>query len=72
MNSVFTPNPGDVYYAPKQNKYRMYVKVQNKEDLLCVNLSTGEAYPHIKDNGLVDPKYEVFVFNMADIVTSNT
>jgi hypothetical protein len=71
MNIVVTPNPGDVYKTHK-GLYRMYVEMPNREELLCVNLSTGRAYTHTKDNGLVDARLEEFVFNICEVVTSNT
>jgi hypothetical protein len=71
MNKVFTPKPGDVYVS-NSGIYRMYVEVLNKKELLCIKLCDGRSYPHIEDNGLVDPKQETFVFNMADLVTSNS
>jgi len=65
-NRKFKPNHGDVYKYG--DIYRMYVKLPSSETLLCVKLSTGESYVHSEDNGLVDTKYEQFVFNMCDIV----
>lgn len=72
MNKTITPNPGDVYYSTYRNEYRMYVKFFESDGaLLCINLNTGESYIHTVDNGKSDPTYEKFVFNMADLVTSN-
>lgn len=65
-NRKFRPKQGDVYKYG--DIYRMYVKLPNSEMLLCVRLDTGASYVHSEDNGLVDTKYEQFVFNMGDIV----
>ncbi len=71
MNKPVKPNAGDVYCERHYNRYRMYVEVPGRQDLLCINLDTGAAYVHNQDNGLVDPNVETFVFNMCDVVTSN-
>jgi hypothetical protein len=71
-NTTFTPKPGDVYRttgrAMAHGIYRMYIKLDDSETLLCVQLNTGEAYVHNKTNGMVDPSCEEFVFNIGDIV----
>ena len=65
-NKPFKPNHGDVYKYG--DIYRMYVKIPGNETLLCVRLNTGESYVHSKENGLVAPHCEKFVFNMCDLV----
>ncbi len=71
-NTTNTPKPGDVYRTTNRSIsdgiYRMYVKLDDSETLLCVQLNTGEAYVHSKTNGMVDPTCEEFVFNIGDIV----
>jgi hypothetical protein len=72
MNEILEkPEKGSVYKA-NCGAYRMYIEIEGKSTLLCINLSEGYAYPNTKDNGLTNPAFETFVFNMADVVTSNT
>ena len=72
MNKMIKPKHGDVYIAHRRNEYRMYVKVfEDEETLMCINLNTGESYVHNQDNGMVQPGYEKFAFNMCEVVTSN-
>jgi hypothetical protein len=66
----FKPLPGQVYVSVK-GVYRMYVKLPFEEDLLCVNLCTGESYTHSKVNALSDPQHEVLAFDMCEIVNWN-
>jgi hypothetical protein len=72
MNKMIKPKHGDVYIAHRRNEYRMYVKVfEGGETLMCINLNTGESYVHTQENGMVQPGYEKFAFNMCEVVTSN-
>jgi hypothetical protein len=69
-NKPFKPLPGQVYVSVR-GVYRMYVKIPFEENLLCVNLCTGESYTHSKENGLTDPQNEVLAFDMCEIVNMN-